>query len=70
MVVNLTLRCRCGHSAALTFVDWPEAQDMVLRARCSQCGARGRPALGIHNVEFTTAGETAAEHRDRRNGGR
>ena len=70
MPVQFTLCCRCGHSADLAFDEWEAAKDMVRRARCSVCGAKGLPALQLDRVHFLSQAETERQRIERQTGRR
>ena len=69
MPVQFTLRCRCGHSADMSFAEWEEAKAIVRRARCAICGGKGR-SLSLHQVKFLSQGETEQQRIERKTGRR
>lgn len=70
MPVQFTLQCRCGHSAELSCDEWKQAEDMVHRARCSVCGAKGITALAVNRVHFLSKAETERQRIERITGRR
>lgn len=65
MPFHCTVRCRCGHTGEFRFPNWQTGHEMLRRARCTVCGAKGTETLTIGRVIFLVRDEGKMARKER-----